>query len=67
MAWNEKYARQEKYEAKNKGNYRFITLRCNKKNDADILSSLPEKNTTTRIKELIRIGLAAERNAKDGK
>ena len=67
MAWDEKYARQEKYAAKSKSKYHCVSVRFSKKNDADILSSLPEKNTTTRIKELIRIGLAAERNAKDGK
>lgn len=67
MAWDEKYARQEKYAAKSKSKYHCVSIRFSRENDSDILSSLPVKNTTTRIKELIRIGLAVERNAKDGK
>lgn len=65
MAWDKKYSRQEVWTEKNKDRYVSVSIRLNKVNDADILDNLPEKNTSTRIKELIRKALKID-NEREG-
>ena len=54
---NSKYARQERYLQRNKDRYKCITIRFNKETDSDILSNLPDRKTTTAMKQLMRLGL----------
>jgi len=65
MAWDKKYARQERYEQKNKGKYQILSIRFNVISDTDILSQLPDKDVATKLKQLIRLGLLVERNEKN--
>lgn len=46
-------------------NTTFIGLKLNNRTDADILAALDGKARQTELKRLIRVGLAAEREALD--
>lgn len=54
------YKRQAEYLRRNKHKFRVIGIRFNVEKDADILDSLPEKNVSTRIKQLLRLALQME-------
>lgn len=60
MAWDPKYAGQEKYHNKTKHVYKVISIRFNKSTDSDIMQDLEGKKAGTRIKELVRLGMKLE-------